>query len=120
MDSTAQIPNAEETVAKYQDWKFPKDKSEDMLQAGQCIDLKSKKSINLCARGAIMSIKYEAEMPLRTGSHCFAYKFLRATKVWLSEDECSITVSSNYHRKLIRYSRNVVLPSTLFTLDYIG
>ena len=101
-DTEVQLPNAKKTVAKYEKWTHQNDKSENMLQPGRCVELTSKKLINLCGQGAVMSMSYEAVIPSRISSKCSAYKVLKPRKVFLPEDSCSATVSSTYYRIVIR------------------
>jgi len=87
--------NPQQTYAKYKKWTHPQTPP-SQLKSGDCITLSSIKNINVCKVGAVMSMKYTASMKLPNNSNaettCYAYKFLRVRKEWLTdEEECSVT-----------------------------
>jgi len=73
---------------------YKKNKKRDTtktIPAGKCQVLTSRKSINLCKRGAAMRIKYEGKAQARLNSRCFAFAFLRLSIEKLPEKPCSVS-----------------------------
>ena len=96
-DNAVQLTYTDKTLAKYKQWTKPDVFKNGPIQPGKCVNLTSKKNINLCRRGASMSMKYEAYMPSKAGeTYCYGYKFLRVRKQWLPEGPCSLTVSFTF------------------------
>jgi len=63
------------------------------LVRGECRVITRTPSINVCKRGATMSLKYEGRILSRSPSYCYAYKFLRVNTEYLPERPCAVTVS---------------------------
>jgi len=92
-DNEQQVAYVDKVTAKYKQWIKPDTFKDKPIEKGQCVELVSKKSINVCKRGAAMSMKYEAYKPNTKGSYCYSFKFLRIRKEWLPEGPCSVTTN---------------------------
>jgi len=83
---------SDKTVAIYKQWTKPDVYKNEPIAPGKCVELTSKKNINICKRGAKMSMKYEGHIKDKMGdTYCYNYKFLRVVKEWLPEGPCSLT-----------------------------
>ena len=100
-DENDQVPWTAPTQAKYKkDYVHPDPNGDKPIKPGECVQMMSKKNINLCKRGAKMSMLYEGTMPDVPGkTYCYAFRFLRVRKQWLPEGLCSLIVSCNFFLK---------------------
>jgi len=89
-DTESQTPNPDLIIPKFKK-TVKRPISSKNLQPGECEVYTSNKNINVCKPGVTMSMKYEGTIPTRPGSYCFGYAFLRVTRKWLAEKDCSVS-----------------------------
>jgi len=85
-DTKKQEIDKDLTVAKFQ--QEIKADNRNFIKPGKCVYLKLSTEIELCQRGAPMSIKYEGRIKGDMSTYCHAYKFLRVKPIKLAEEEC--------------------------------
>lgn len=92
--------------------KYPNENN-DIFPAKTCVEWDYTTDIDLCKKGATMSMKYVGQISGNQNSNCYAYKFLRVTRKILPEKPCASTVSHslfcNAHAQLNFISSHLIL-----------
>lgn len=119
-DNIAALP-FDRTAGKYKNRQV-RDFPTRRLSPGQCNRAVHEKNINLCREPSVaMNLKYQGRLPRRSGSYCFAYRFLRVRRTWVREEACTVSaeVSCNIKNTDKQCLGNIANAGTCRDIDVV-